>query len=120
MSVRRGRTTGTGLTAAVTRALLQQVGLAGALVFLVALSQSTAVSPGAATPTDQPVTDRAERIISRLHCSRSGLPGDAIPSRSVVRPDRPGGRQELRVTSFDRGWASYTGERPGTLVAVCP
>ena len=120
MGVRRERTTGRGLTAAVTRVLLQQVGLAGALVLLAALSQSTAVPPGAATTSDQPVADRAERIISRLHCSRSGLPGNAIPSRSVVRLDRPRGRQELRVTSFDRGWASYTGERPGTLVAVCP
>jgi hypothetical protein len=73
---------------------------------------ATVVAPDSSTPAVDP---RVERLTERWDCSATGLAPGVVPGHALVR-GRDGG---VRVTGFDRGWASYTGERPGTLVAVC-
>ena len=51
----------------------------------------------------------AERVPSDARCS--GAAG-----KTIVRT-RDGA---TRAVSFERGWRVYRGDRPGTLVAVCP
>ena len=57
---------------------------------------------------------RAERLSSTYGCSTSGLEPGVYPARAVVRH-----QGEVRVASFEEGWAMYRGEVPGTLIAVC-
>ncbi|WP_126688299.1 hypothetical protein [Nocardioides ferulae] len=63
---------------------------------------------------DAAVTE-AERTMRLHRCSATGFGAAAQPAGAVVRTDA--GR--LRTVTFDEGWAVFTGERPGTLVAVC-
>jgi hypothetical protein len=37
-----------------------------------------------------------------------------IPLHAVVRQDG-----QVRLTSFEEGWAVHTGDAPGTLLSVC-
>ena len=71
-----------------------------------------------ATVSDQHVVDQLSRRIQRLSerhaCETDGLAPGVIPSRSLVQLDG-----QVRVTSFDEGWAVLEGDAPGTLVAVC-
>lgn len=59
---------------------------------------------------------RVERLSQRWNCSPTGLAPGEVPGHALVL----GRDGRVRVTDFDRGWASYVGERAGTLVAVCP
>jgi hypothetical protein len=68
----------------------------------------------AATPLD-PAAERLDRLMERHRCSMSGLGEGVIPRSAIIRVDD----DPPRVVSFERGWASYEGRRPGTLVAVC-
>ena len=76
----------------------------------------------AARPLLQPtspaaVSETQIQRLSRLHgCSPDGLPPGVVPKRAIVRDDH---NSTVRLGSFDEGWAMYTGQRAGTLVAVC-
>ena len=64
-------------------------------------------------PAD-PLSQRIQRLSERHGCSAHGLAPGVIPSRSLVQVEG-----QVRVTSFDEGWAVLEGQAPGTLVAVC-
>ena len=68
--------------------------------------------------SDQRAVDELSRRIQRLSerhaCSTGGLEPGVIPSRSLVQLDG-----QVRVTSFDEGWAVLEGKAPGNHVAVC-
>lgn len=75
------------------------------------VSAEPAAPPVVAAPEDT----RLARLLDDHRCSTTGFADGTIPASSIIRT--PQG--ELRVTSFDRGWATHTGQRPGELVAVC-
>jgi hypothetical protein len=54
-------------------------------------------------------------MMERNRCSVTGFDRDQIPSTAIVRT--PQG--EIRLVSFDQGWAVFSGEAAGELVAVC-
>jgi hypothetical protein len=56
----------------------------------------------------------ALRLNERYGCSPHGLADGAIPVRTVVRV-----AGEVRLASFDEGWAIHEGARPGRLLSVC-
>lgn len=74
--------------------------------------------------SDRPATQRAQLdlsgkgidvLIERYGCSMTGFDDGEVPSRALLR--HSDGRIEL--VSFDRGWASFSGDAPGMLVALC-
>lgn len=65
-------------------------------------------------PADSAAAARADLLVRRHACSRSGLDA-VVPSRAVVLV---GG--DVRLVDFDTGWAVHTGRSAGTLIAVCP
>jgi len=56
-----------------------------------------------------------DAMIQHNRCSVTGFDRDVTPSKAIVRT--PDGATEL--VSFDRGWAVFTGQIAGELVAVC-
>ncbi len=56
-----------------------------------------------------------DALMEQNRCSMTGFDRDVIPSTAIVRT--PTGDVEL--VSFDRGWAVFSGEVAGELVAVC-
>lgn len=56
-----------------------------------------------------------EATMTANRCSFTGFDADVIPSSALVRT--PAGDTEM--VSFDRGWAVFSGEAEGELVAVC-
>lgn len=56
-----------------------------------------------------------DEMMSVNRCSFTGFDQSVIPSKAIVRT--PEGATE--VVSFDRGWAVFSGEVAGQLVAVC-
>lgn len=92
---------------------------AAALTLLVGLGAMSVISPPPAPPADHlglSGENRAiDRILERNRCSTTGFQAEVIPESAVIR-DRMG---RTRVVSFDHGWAVFTRDRPGELVAVC-
>jgi|GEM_PF-2666325 len=65
--------------------------------------------------TDPPAGEaRLEKLIDRHDCSPTGFGADVIPGSSLVLQDN-----EVKHVSFDEGWAIYSGDEAGTLLAVC-
>lgn len=98
-------------------------GIVAVLSFVVVSALSASVTQdvttgGVAAPNTVPAAPAGrthlDKLISRHDCSTTGLEADAIPSSSLVLKG-----DKVRHVSFDDGWAIYTGERPGTLLAVC-
>ena len=56
-----------------------------------------------------------DALMQQNRCSVTGFDRDVVPSKAIVRT--PEGATEL--VSFDRGWAVFSGEVAGELVAVC-
>ena len=56
-----------------------------------------------------------ERTMREHRCSTTGFGASVQPGGALVRSEAG----QLRTVTFDEGWAVFTGERPGTLVAVC-
>lgn len=54
-------------------------------------------------------------MMEQNRCSFTGFDRDVIPSKAIVR--MPDGATEL--VTFDRGWAVFSGQVAGELVAVC-
>lgn len=100
-------------------------GLVASKCALVAALAFFAVSTTSATPTEgitaaqeisapAPGQARLDKLISRHDCSLTGFGADVIPGSSLVLKN-----DKVRHVSFDDGWAIYTGEEPGTLLALC-
>ncbi len=92
--------------------------IVAALTFTVV---STASSPTLSSPTtaqniSAPTAGRArlDKLVTRHGCSATGFGDETIPGSSLVLEDN-----KVRHVSFDDGWAVYTGEQSGTLIAVC-
>ncbi len=56
-----------------------------------------------------------DAMMERHRCSFTGFDREAVPSKAIVRT--PEG--ETRLVSFDHGWAVFSGEAAGELVALC-
>jgi hypothetical protein len=74
---------------------------------LVATAVVVSLGGATASPADSPAD--AERVHTDARCS--GAEG-----KTIVRT-REG---ETRAVPFGRGWRIYRGDRPGSLVVVCP
>lgn len=65
-------------------------------------------------PSADAQSSRAARLMERFECSQTGFGSKVIPNSALIHLD---GR--VKRVSFDRGWAVFTGAKPGTLMAVC-
>ena len=102
---------GVSLGLSLTKSLL--IGVALALSMGLGLTvtdradQRSAPSTGVGSP-------RVDRFMERYKCSSTGFDAGVIPRSALVHLD---GR--MKRVSFDKGWAVFTGDEPGTLMAVC-
>lgn len=95
-----------------------RAGITSAALTLLLAATATAVLTDPAPPGTETMdltTTRADRMFERNRCSVTGFEPEVIPARAMVRT--VAGR--VRLTSFDRGWAVFSGEAPGELMAVC-
>lgn len=98
---------------------------AAVLASVLTLSVGVGVGVGATAEQDGPKAEVAvaadsytrvvQRIMDRHQCSTTGFAPETVPASALIRTNQ--GR--LRVVSFDAGWSVFTGERPGSLVALC-
>ncbi|WP_372736166.1 hypothetical protein [Nocardioides sp.] len=65
----------------------------------------------AETPADSSTSPGSPRVIEQMDARCEGAAGRAL----VLRPNGV-----TKRVSFSHGWKVYRGERPGTLVTVCP
>jgi hypothetical protein len=68
-----------------------------------------------ANPADEPQRS-SEPSVRLAERSALGARCEGASGRAVVLTVRG----ETRTVPFERGWEIYRGERPGTLLAVCP
>jgi hypothetical protein len=95
----------------VTKSLL--VGLCLALALGLGATITDQASPSRA-PSTEVSASRVSHLMDRFKCSETGFGPDVIPNSALINLD---GR--VKHVSFDRGWAVFTGDAPGTLMAVC-
>jgi hypothetical protein len=104
-------------TKVVTAAAIVWLGVGPVLV------EAQTVTSGPAGPTQRTETadpagavagPRLDALMERHGCSPTGLGPDVVPGSALVAH---GGR--LAHVSFDAGWAVFTGDAAGSLVAVC-
>ena len=108
------RTGAFGVGVAATWMLVTTVSTQGYLdAFAAGTEPSTSRAP-ADTTLSELQARKADALSRKYDCSTSGLAPGQMPARTVVRV---GG--EIRLASFDEGWAVHLGEVPGTLVSVC-
>lgn len=90
----------------------------GALTLLVgfgAINMVSAPQPPTGAESIDMSAGPLDAMMQENRCSLTGFDRTIIPSRAIVRT--PEGATEL--VSFDRGWAVFSGEVAGELVAVC-
>ncbi|WP_157537114.1 hypothetical protein [Nocardioides sp. Root190] len=90
----------------------------GALTLLVgfgAVNMIAAPQPPASADRLGMSSGPLDAMMQQNRCSLTGFDRTVIPSTAIVRT--PEGATEL--VSFDRGWAVFSGEVAGELVAVC-
>ena len=75
----------------------------------------TSDGPSTEMPAAQSFDRHVQGLMTQYRCSTTGFASGTIPASALIRTER--GR--VRMVSFDRGWAIHTGDRPGTLMAVC-
>ena len=95
----------------VTKSVL--VGLALALALGLGATVTDRADQSSA-PSAGTTSDRVHRFMERYRCSETGFGADVVPRSALVHVD---GR--MKRVSFDKGWAVFTGDQPGTLMAVC-
>ncbi|GAA3662852.1 hypothetical protein GCM10022237_23380 [Nocardioides ginsengisoli] len=89
-----------------------------ALTLLVGFGAISVITPPPPSAPSQQIgmsSGPLDDLMQRNRCSYTGFDRTVIPSTAIVR--RPDGATEL--VSFDRGWAVFTGQADGELVAVC-
>lgn len=108
---RRLPRTGTTRRMAVAVRTVKVAATSGVAVTAIVLTLGGALASPAEAPqsADEPSARVAER--SDLDASCAGASGQAIVLTA---------KGETRTVPFKQGWAIYRGERPGTLLAVCP
>lgn len=116
---------------AARTALVRSSALTGALALSwAALSVADGAGPLDAIAADESTTDgvggqderdeldamnhKIEALNAKYRCSSTLLDDGVIPARTVVRMG-----DEVRLATFDEGWAMHLGDVPGTLVSVC-
>lgn len=88
---------------------------------LLALTVGFAVNAADEQPvSERPVTNDSytqvvQRVMTKHQCSTSGFGTEKDPSSALITNSQG----KLRMVSFEKGWDVFTGNRPGTLVAVC-
>ncbi len=65
-------------------------------------------------PSADVSSSRVDRFMDRYECSETGFGSEVIPNSALIHVD---GR--MKRVSFDKGWAVFTGDEPGTLMAIC-
>lgn len=110
------RTPSPALRRAVGAAKLGTAAALAALAVAPTLSASPVVVDRAQGPTavDTTARDRLAALMERHDCSAEGLEPGVIPGSALVERD-----DRVRHVSFDDGWATFTGDAPGALLAVC-
>ena len=89
------------------------IGLSLALALGLGASMTDRADQSAAPSTE--VSDsRVNRLMDRFKCSETGFGSDVIPNSALIHLEG-----QVKRVSFDRGWAVFTGDEPGTLMAVC-
>ncbi|GAB2639481.1 hypothetical protein GCM10027270_30220 [Nocardioides ginkgobilobae] len=81
---------------------------------VITIGATAHVSAEPATPAPR-VDTALEQLMTDHRCTTTGFPDGSVPASTLLR-NREG---QLRVVSFERGWAAYQGAAPGALVAVC-
>lgn len=71
--------------------------------------------PSTEMPTAQGFDRHVQGLMTRYRCSTTGFGSGTVPASALVRT----GRGRVRMVSVDRGWDIHTGDRPGTLMALC-
>jgi len=95
----------------LTKSLLIGVALAAAMGMGATITDQADQS---ASPSNEVSATRVNQLMDRWKCSETGFGADVIPNSALIHLD---GR--VKRVSFDRGWAVFTGDQPGTLMAVC-
>ncbi|MDQ6523002.1 hypothetical protein RB608_05295 [Nocardioides sp. LHD-245] len=85
------------------------------LVGFGAISPSASPRPAGPTSHLDMSSGPLDAMMQANRCSVTGFDRSVIPRKAIVRT--PGGTTKL--VSFDRGWAVFSGEVAGELVAVC-
>jgi len=89
------------------------IGLALALALGLGVTVTDSADQSAAPSTE--VSDKkVTRLMDRYACSETGFGSDVIPNSALVHLNG-----KVKRVSFDKGWAVFTGDEPGTLMAVC-
>lgn len=95
-------------TAALCTLLTAAVGY-GVAVPMTSDDQSTEM------PAAQGIDPHVQHLMTRYRCSTTGFGAGTIPASALIQTERG----QVRMVSFDRGWAIHTNNGPGTLMAVC-
>jgi hypothetical protein len=86
-----------------------------ALVLALGLGASvTDRADQSSAPSADVSSSRIDRFMDRYECSETGFEAEVIPNSALIHVD---GR--MKRVSFDTGWAVFTGDQPGTLMAIC-
>ncbi|CAB4684399.1 MAG: hypothetical protein F2667_00135 [Actinobacteria bacterium] len=91
-----------------------KVALVGMLMSLL-IGLHAQATPADQAPVADPFADTVDQLMSANRCSFTGFGPTEIPASALLRVST----DQVRVVSFERGWAAYEGTKPGTLVAVC-
>lgn len=98
--------------------IVRQCLTAGALTLAVGVGALSVYAGDATPPRAEPFGLSGQDVpeaFERHRCTTTGFGTDVTPEEAVVR--FADGR--TKVVPFTRGWASFTGDKPGELVAVC-
>ncbi|WP_139979305.1 hypothetical protein [Nocardioides litoris] len=110
------RTPSRAVRLAVEAAKVAVVGVVAVVAVSPVLQTAPVTSQAEAgpTPADRAEDARVAALMERHGCSTDGLGPDVIPGSALVeRGDR------VQQVGFDDGWAVFTGDADGRLVAVC-
>ena len=99
------------LSLSLTKSAL--IGLSLALALGLGASMTDSADQSAAPSTEVSDT-RVTRLMDRYACSETGFGSEVIPNSALVHLNG-----KVKRVSFDKGWAVFTGDEPGTLMAVC-
>lgn len=102
------------LGAAKTLILLAALALALGIVGATGGSGDSRPGRPELAPQLQARSPAVKEAIRRHDCSVAGFDAGVEPRSALVK--RAG---KVRHVSFDHGWAVFTGDRPGELIAVC-